>query len=106
VIELVEQHIAYVLLAIMVLVAAVSIYRYEKNPSNNFNLVDLLLEDGRLSKWSLIIMLAFAIHSWALVVWVLRFSASTQDFLAYGGVWITPLIAKMFVPKTPSDPPA
>lgn len=98
------------LLALGFLWLLVSIWKLHRNRAVQFNALDLLIENGRLSKVSFIVMIAFSIWTWAIVGWTLKGTVTTADFLSYGGVWVSPLLARMVFAKngdvpTPSEPP-
>lgn len=84
------------ILGAILLGALVSLLIISRSDKNGFKLTDLLMENGKASKWSVIIMGSWSIHSWALIKWTVVGGVTTADFVTYGAVWITPLIAKMF----------
>lgn len=68
----------------------------------------LWTHNGRPDKIAAILMGSWWIHSCSVVLWSLSKTVTTADLLAYGGVWVTPLIAKMWLAPlgTPPAPPA
>lgn len=89
-------------LLILTLVIAWSFYRAHRNPQFTFNVFDLIMENGRVSKVSCLVMGAFAVHTWIMVR--LTFDAKmTEGYLTiYGATWVAPLLARMFsTPKSP-----
>jgi len=70
--------------------------RYNNATGNDFKVIDLLMENGRASKWAVIIMAAFGLSCVVMTGWFLNQVLQWSDFLAFLGVWIAPLIAKMF----------
>jgi len=90
-------------LLIVALVIAWSLYRAHKGNDAyfaNFNLVDLLLENGRVSKLACVFMGSFAVSSWIMVRMTFDGKMTEGLFMAYGGVWVAPVIAKLFTPPT------
>jgi len=90
-------------LLIIALVIAWSLYRAHR--SNNgyfsqFNLLDLLLENGRVSKLACVFMGSFAVSSWIMVRMTFDGKMTEGLFMAYGGVWVAPVIARLFSPPT------
>ena len=84
--------------AVLLLIAAWSVYRANKSEGNTFNLVDVLMENGRVSRLACVFM-----GSWAAMTYVFVGAYATGKmteglFTAYGAVTIAPLIAKMFAP--------
>lgn len=61
-----------------------------------FNLFDLIMENGRLSKISCLVMGAFTVHTWIMVR--LTFDGKmTEGYLTiYGATWVAPMLARMF----------
>jgi hypothetical protein len=77
-----------------------SIYRLHLNPAVNFNMLDLLIENGRVSKVSCLVMGSFFVTSWVIVDLQVR-GKMTEGYLGlYAGAWVAPLIARLFNPKT------
>jgi hypothetical protein len=71
------------------------------------DLRDLWTHNNRPDKIAAILLGSWWVWTCSIIMWSLTKTVTTADFLAYGGVWITPLIAKMFAPTgTPPDKPA
>lgn len=85
-------------LLIITLVIAWSIYRAHKNPSSPFNVFDILLENGRLSRLACVFMGSFVVSSWIMVRLTFDGKMTEGMFMAYGTVWVAPIIAKLFSP--------
>ena len=60
------------------------------------DLAPLWTHQGRIDKFAVILLIAFWVHTSSLILWTMLRTVSTADYLAYGGIWITPIIAKMF----------
>lgn len=72
-----------------------SIYRLHLNPVVNFNMLDLLMENGRVSKVSCLVMGAFFVTSWIMVDLESK-ARMTEGYLGlYAGAWVAPLIARL-----------
>ena len=56
----------------------------------------LWTHNERPDKIAAILVGSWWIHSCSVIMWSLSRTVTTADLLAYGGVWVTPLIAKMF----------
>jgi hypothetical protein len=73
-----------------------SIYRLHLNPNVNFNLLDLLIENDKVSKVSCLVMGSFFVTSWIMVD-LQAHGKMTEGFLGlYAGAWVAPLIARLF----------
>jgi hypothetical protein len=72
-----------------------SIYRLHRNPDIDFNILDLVMENGRVSKVSCLVMGAFTLHSWIMID--LQATAKmTEGYLTiYGATWVAPLITRL-----------
>ena len=73
--------------------------------NREFNIIDLLMENGRASKWAVIIMCTFGLSAMIMTAWFVNESLLWSDFLTFCGVWIVPLLAKMFTPNGKGHPP-
>lgn len=83
---------------IIVLGIVWSIYRLHRNPDVDFNFLDLLIENGRVSKISCIVMGAFFLHSWIMVD-LQAHALMTEGYLTiYGATWVSPLLVRLFMP--------
>ena len=80
-----------------------SIYRVQKDQTIDFNLLDLLVENGRVSKVSCLVMGAFFVTSWIMLD--LQFHGKmTEGYMAmYGATWVAPLLVRLFNPPTTSS---
>ena len=85
-------------LLIISLVVAWSIYRAHRNPEYQFSFFDLIMENGKLSRLACVFMGSFAVSSWIMVRATMDGKMTEGLFLAYGGVWVAPILAKLFAP--------
>lgn len=84
------------LLALGVLLVGWSLYRLNRRSDVDFNLIDLLLENGKVSRIACVVMSAFLVTTWAFIYdCIKRKGVDVAIFGAYGGMWIAPLIAKL-----------
>lgn len=87
-----------------------SLYRAHKNQSmRDFNLFDLLMENGRVSKVACIFIATWAVCSWAFIKHTSKNGLDMGLLGAYGGLFVSPLVVRLFspVPVVPPllDPP-
>ena len=87
---------------IVSLVIAWSFYKAHTNQDFNFNLFDLILENGKLSRLACVFMGSFAVSSWIMVRVTIDNKMTEGLFMAYGGVWVAPIIAKLFSTQPPA----
>lgn len=91
-------------LALVVLAILWSLYRFHLNPQNNFNLIDLLIEGGRASKVSCIVMGAFTLHSWVMMDLELHGKMTEGYLTIYGATWVSPILVRMVFNKPNAEP--
>lgn len=89
------EYVTTFLLAVFIYMVGFSLWKSHRSSDIRFNLLDLLMKDGRVSKVSVIVMTAFTLHSWAIVTWILNKTVSDQAMLTYAGIWVTPLLARL-----------
>lgn len=78
-----------------------SVYRLHKNAAVEFNMLDLLMENGRVSKVSCVMMGSFALHSWIMIDLEVHGKMTEGYLTIYGATWIAPLIARLFSTPKP-----
>lgn len=93
-------------LMVCILIIGWSFYRAHRDPRIDFNLLDLLLENDRVSKKSVLVMGAFAASTWIVIRLTLDGKLTEGYFTAYMAAWVAPMIAGMFATNTPPPPPA
>ncbi len=85
--------------AIVLLLIVWSFYRAQRDPANSFNLFDLILENGRVSRIGFAFLVALLVTSWVLIKMA---NNSQRDldvvFSAYLAAWVAPIVAKLFSP--------
>jgi hypothetical protein len=82
-------------LIFIIALVAVSFWRLHKNPNVDFNLLDLLMENGRVSKVSCMVLGSFAMNTWIMVQLTLHDKLTEVYFSAYIAAWVAPLIVRM-----------
>lgn len=73
-----------------------TLYRAHKNPLLTFDMFDLIMENGRVSKYAFAFMLTLGATTWIMIRLVIDGKMTEGYFGLYGALWITPLVAKMF----------
>lgn len=92
--------VLYALLAVIVAGVVVSFYRYHKKPGNMFNILDLLMENGRVSRLAAAFMMTLLVTSWVMIKLAVDGKMTEGYLMAFGGMWIAPIISKMFATNT------
>ena len=86
---------------IILLIVAWSLYNAHRDKGSTFNLFDLLMEGGKLSRLACVFMGAWFANTWILVR-LTEDGRMTEGYLtAYGLTWVAPIIAKLFAPPLP-----
>lgn len=83
---------------IIVLMLAWSFYRAHKDPAHQFNVFDLLLDSGKVSKMAFAFLVTLAVTSWIMIRLTVSGKLTEGYFTAYGLMWVAPLVAKLFSP--------
>jgi hypothetical protein len=93
----------FVLVLTMALIAY-SFWQAHKNPLVDFNVFDLLMENGRVSKVACMVLGSFIMTTWMMVHLTIHDKMTEGYMTTYMAAWIAPLIAKMFVqPAVPKE---
>lgn len=90
-------------LALAACVALLLVWRAHRDSLSQFNALDLIMENGRVSKIAFTFMVAFAVTTWALAYLAVTGKLTEGYFTAYGVMWVGPLTAKLVFNK--NDPP-
>lgn len=93
-------------LLIVALAIGWSMYRAHKSGDAafvHFNLMDLIMENGRVSKLACVFMGSFGVTSWIMVRLTLDGKMTEMLFSAYAAAWIAPIVAKLFSPSPPAS---
>ena len=84
------------LLAIIALVFTWNVYRAQRNTALSFDLFDLILENGRVSKASVAFMVTLAATTWVMIRLTMDGKLTELYFGAYGTMWVAPIVARLF----------
>lgn len=83
-------------LLIVSIVIAWSFIRAHRDKTNSFNLIDLLMEGGRLSRIACAFMATLVVTSWVIVKLTIEGKLTEGLFTAYVAAWVAPIVAKLF----------
>jgi hypothetical protein len=92
-----------VLCSLAVLVGG-SLWRAHRSASYTFDLLDLIMENGRVSKIAVAFMLVLGVSTWVVVDLQIKDKLTDGMFGLWLGAWVTPLVAKVVFSKV--DPPS
>jgi hypothetical protein len=65
-----------------------------------FNLLDLLMHEGRVDKLACVFMGSWAVHSWIMINLTTSGKMSEGYVTLYAATWIAPIITKLIAKKT------
>ena len=80
-------------------IVVVSFVRMHRDSTTNFNVFDLVMERGRVSKLAVIALTAFVVYSWVIVRLTVDGRITEGYLTMYGVTWVAPIIAKLFSPE-------
>ena len=87
-------------LLIVAMVIAWSFVRAHRDKTNTFNLLDLLMENGRLSRIACAFMATLVVTSWVIVKLTIEGKLTEGLFGAYVAAWVAPIVAKLCRPPS------
>ena len=92
-----------VLLGLFVVWLVIAVNRLNARTDNSFQVLDLFMENGRISKAAVVMMGAFGLTTWMMVNLTLQ-GKLTEGYLGiYVAAWITPVVVRL-ITGSPSNP--
>lgn len=85
----------YVMFVILYFIVPWIVIEATYSKTMRLDLRELWTYKERLDKFATILMIGFYIHSASMVLWTFAQKVTTADYLAYAGVWVTPILVKM-----------
>lgn len=83
-------------LLILTLMVVWSFYRAHKNRDFQFNVFDIIMDGGRVSRIACAFMATLLVTSWVIVRLTLEGKLTEGLFAAYIAAWVAPIVAKLF----------
>jgi hypothetical protein len=90
----------HIILAIAFVVIAFSFYTAHKSHALNFNAFDLVMNKGKVDKIAVAFMLVLGVTTWVIIDLQVNGKLTEGYFTMYGGLWVTPLVAKVVFNKS------
>lgn len=84
------------ILAAVIIVIAISVYKMHQDANSRFNVLDLLMEGGRTSRIATAFMVALVATTWVFIKLAVDGKMTEGYMLAFGGMWVTPIVSRMF----------
>lgn len=97
--------VMHTILGIVALAVLLMTWKLHRDPTVSFNVFDLFMENGRLSRISTAFMLTLGITTWLMVDLELKGKMTEGYLMSYGGMWVAPLTARLIFNKTEPLPP-
>lgn len=94
--------LALIFLLVAVLLSLI-LWRWNRDPENDFELKDLLMENGKASKLACTWAGAFVTMTFAFIHLVLHDKLTDTYAGLYAATWCVPIITKMFAPPKPPE---
>lgn len=89
-----------VILAVGFIIIGVSVWHVQRRADLSFDLLDLLVENGRVSKIAIAFMLVLIVSTWVIVDQQISGNLTEGIFGMWLAAWVTPLVAKVVFQKT------
>ena len=89
-----------VCLVVGFILIAVSMFRAHRDKNFNFNVIDLIMVDGRVDRVSLAFMMVLAITTWLMIDLQLHGKMTEGYLTSYGAMWVIPLVSKVVFNKS------
>jgi predicted membrane protein len=98
-------HLHETIAALVTVVIFLSIFRLHRDPNNDFNVLDTVMENGRVSRIAFVFMGSWMALTFVFIGQHLQGKMTDAFYMAYGTVCFAPIIAKMFAgPAPPATP--
>lgn len=86
-------------LFVIFIIIGLSFWRAQKRQDFDFDLFDLVLESGKVSKTAVAFMIVLCVTTWVIIDQQIKGSLSSEMFGLYGGMWVLPLVARVIFDK-------
>jgi hypothetical protein len=85
----------YSILGLLAALIAVALWRSQKG-DNTFDMLDLLMENGRASRTAAAFATSLVVTSWLMLKLCVDGKMTEGYLVIYGGLWVTPILTRMF----------
>ena len=87
-ISLTDKDIMYIVLALIVLLCTIYLFKLNNNKKNNIYIIDLITEKGRLEERKFTRFGAWLVSTWGFVYLIVEQQLSEWYFVGYMGAWV------------------
>ena len=88
------------LLALLILIAVLTMIAMHRNPHDSFDIKDLVSKDGKLDEKKFTRFGAWVVSTWGFVYLLVSDKLSEWYFIGYMGAWVANAIFDKYVNKT------
>lgn len=88
------------LLALLMLIAVLTMIAMHRNPNDTFDIKDLVSKDGKLDEKKFTRFGAWVVSTWGFVYLIVNDKLSEWYFIGYMGAWVANAIFDKYVNKT------
>ena len=86
--ELNPDHIMYTILAIFMLLLAIYMYRLQKDDRSPVDVMDLVMENGKLSEAKFVRFFTWIVSTWGFIYLIASQNLTEWYFIGYMGAWV------------------
>lgn len=86
--ELNPDHIMYIILAVFMSLLAIYMYRLQKDDRNTVDVMDLVMEDGKLSEPKFVRFFTWIVSTWGFIYLIASQNLTEWYFIGYMGAWV------------------
>lgn len=94
-----------VVLGLFAALIGLSLWRAHRNADYTFDLMDLIMENGRVSKIAVAFMMVLGVSTWVVINQEINAKLTEGTFGLWLTAWVTPLVAKVVFNKTEAPTP-
>lgn len=87
------------ILFVVFIIIGLSFWRAQKRSDFAFDLFDLIMEGGKVSKTAVAFMMVLCVTTWVIIDQQIKGALSAEMFGLYGGMWVLPLVARVIFDK-------
>lgn len=84
------------ILSCAMVVLAISFWRAHKNHAVMFNALDLIMDNGKVSRTAFAFMVVLGVSIWVLVDLEIKGKMTEMYYGSFIAAWVTPVVAKIF----------
>jgi hypothetical protein len=100
----IDPLLTFLAVGLMVLIwTLVALHRDHRRAQ--FDLTDIIMENGKVSKIAVVMLGAFLMTTWMMIHMTIHKTMTEGYFTIYGGLWISPIVARILRGPAPEPVP-